>query len=624
MSLFNNNQKYQELFPSKKLFVTDNVEMDGIAKYVSALLNNNGGIIIIEFLNVLVPIDPYVKVLEQQLLQSLQPLPPLMVEADVLFQQKCVLIHVPMGFNGPYVYQRTLYSFNELDVFKVSAQELPAFIHKKNELERRWDHEWLPSEIQFSLQNEVLDKLKNNLQQMQLLSDDVIRNKPWQQYLEIFNESNQISVAAFWLLGNNLPCLKLNVIDKSNEEEAIKVFTTQNSIVPALNELQSFLNEMQFKLENVDNLRNYVDEEPEFLKHYILHVVINIILHHIADKQPLEITISIEKDHLAAQLNSQKSLNTAIYSSLTDWPHASVHTVHIAQLLYYYYYPSLQRFYAKCLLLDNFSFVSPIFAASPNILALNNISATYQVPLSAADLIENVDNNDINNDIVNNENKDYKDSKNVQESALINAFLSDSVNESITYSTDSLDNLSEVAIELHNNDIIIDKLNESNHHSSDDNLSISDTKTDEQTFQDLGQSSPAFDTASTTPSAPKKSFKKSTVSNFLIDNVNDNSNEVSNESLYTVAKAIVYQDVHDNLSNGVKQEMIKIVVYLHSNPGTMSYDIVAALGRPKPTVDRYIANLKEKNIIEFKGAPKSGGYFLTKKISKLLQKAPKA
>lgn len=621
MSLFNNNQKYQELFPSKKLFVTDNVELDGIAKYVSALLNNSGGIIIIEFVNVLVPIDPYVKVLEQQLLQSLQPLPPIMVEADVLFQQKCVLIHVPMGFNGPYVYQRTLYSFNELDVFKVSAQELPVFIHKKNELERRWDHEWLPSEIQFSLQNEVLDVFRNNLQLLQLLSDDIIRNKHWQQYLEIYNESNQISVAAFWLLGDNLPCLKLNVIDNSNGDDAVKVFTTQNSIIPALNELQTFMNNMQFKIENVDNLKNYVDEEPEFLKHYVLHVIINIILHHIAVKQPLEITISIEKDHLAAQLNSQKSLNTAIYSSLTDWPHASVHTVHIAQLLYYYYYPSLQRFYAKFLLLDNFSFVSPIFATSPNILALNNISAFYKAPLPATNFNENAYANDNNNDKVNNKNVVLEDFNFDDNEVSKNESVYDNVND---VSQDlRLINDSSILIQIepnkseYHNDIVNDVI-EIVQNDSVVNINPDNEPASNQSF---GQSNPLIDTPPVSSFAPKKVAKKRKESNITNDIVNDINSASINESIYSIARSIVYQDVHDNLSNGVKQEMIKIVVFLHGNPGTMSYDIVAALGRPKPTVDRYIANLKDKNIIEFKGAPKSGGYFLTKKISKLLQKA---
>lgn len=617
MSLFNNNQKYQELFPAKKLFVTDSIELDVIAKYVCALLNNSGGIIIIEFINVMIPVDPYVKVIEQQILQSLQPLPPILITIDVLFSQKCVLIHVPIGFNGPYVYQRTLYSFNELDVFKVSAQELPAFIHKKNELERRWDREWLPSQIQFSLQTDILDAIKNHLQEMQLLSGDVIRNKQWEQYLEIYNESKQISVAAFWLLGNNLPCLTLNVINKLNDVNGINCFTTQNSIIPALNSLQSFLHNIHFNLQNVDNLKDYVEDEPNFLMHYVLHVVINITLHHIADKQPLEITIFIESDHVSVQLNSQKSLNSAIYSSLTDWPLASVHTAHIAQLLYYYYYPSLQNYYAKCLLLDNFSFVSPIFAASPNILALNNISAIVKVLSPSTNLNQNDYKNDINNDKVNELNSISSESVTMHTLVDFVASKIDKVNNIQNTKIDDQEISDNAIID----DYIIDNVIEIKEELIDGTLSNNNVPVLIQDPAVLPVISGQSTTVNDSPSLPKKSSKKSKISSNLNDNVNNTINKVINDSVFEIARSLVYQDVHDNLSNGVKQEMIKIVVFLYSNPGTMSYDIIAALGRPKPTVDRYIANLKNKNIIEFKGAPKSGGYFLHKKVLKLLQKA---
>ena len=48
--------------------------------------------------------------------------------------------------------------------------------------------------------------------------------------------------------------------------------------------------------------------------------------------------------------------------------------------------------------------------------------------------------------------------------------------------------------------------------------------------------------------------------------------------------------------------------------GTNALDIATKRDKSKPTIERYLRIAKEVGIVEFKGAPKTGGYYLTKKM----------
>lgn len=70
----------------------------------------------------------------------------------------------------------------------------------------------------------------------------------------------------------------------------------------------------------------------------------------------------------------------------------------------------------------------------------------------------------------------------------------------------------------------------------------------------------------------------------------------------------------DGVSDGVRVEIIKIVELIIAKEGANALDIATKRGKSKPTIERYLRTAKEVGIIEFKGAPKTGGYFLTKKM----------
>lgn len=67
--------------------------------------------------------------------------------------------------------------------------------------------------------------------------------------------------------------------------------------------------------------------------------------------------------------------------------------------------------------------------------------------------------------------------------------------------------------------------------------------------------------------------------------------------------------LHGGVNGGVKD----ILKFLNDNPGAKTKDIVIALDVPQRTLERWLKQLKDKGKIEFRGSPKTGGYFLIDK-----------
>ena len=58
---------------------------------------------------------------------------------------------------------------------------------------------------------------------------------------------------------------------------------------------------------------------------------------------------------------------------------------------------------------------------------------------------------------------------------------------------------------------------------------------------------------------------------------------------------------------------VKILDYIRSHPGCRANVIAEAFGTTTRTVERHIRLLREQGKIEFRGAPKTGGYFVCEK-----------
>ena len=72
--------------------------------------------------------------------------------------------------------------------------------------------------------------------------------------------------------------------------------------------------------------------------------------------------------------------------------------------------------------------------------------------------------------------------------------------------------------------------------------------------------------------------------------------------------------VTEGVTEGVKGKLTELLQALHGKEGLKTDDYAEILGIPKKSLERYIKQLKEAGLIEFRGAPKTGGYYLIKTV----------
>ena len=66
------------------------------------------------------------------------------------------------------------------------------------------------------------------------------------------------------------------------------------------------------------------------------------------------------------------------------------------------------------------------------------------------------------------------------------------------------------------------------------------------------------------------------------------------------------------VSGGVTPaESVHLLQLIQTQPGLKTTEFVAQTGKPQRTIERWLKQLKENGLIVFKGAPKTGGYYLT-------------
>lgn len=64
---------------------------------------------------------------------------------------------------------------------------------------------------------------------------------------------------------------------------------------------------------------------------------------------------------------------------------------------------------------------------------------------------------------------------------------------------------------------------------------------------------------------------------------------------------------------------MKLVQLLLDVEGINADDITEHIGKSKPTVERYLRIARDIKMIEFRGAPKTGGYYITSKMKKMIK-----
>ena len=66
----------------------------------------------------------------------------------------------------------------------------------------------------------------------------------------------------------------------------------------------------------------------------------------------------------------------------------------------------------------------------------------------------------------------------------------------------------------------------------------------------------------------------------------------------------------EGVSGGVSGGVTAVLEYLQQNEGKSASDVAIALNAPKRSVERWLKQLRAAKKIEFRGAPKNGGYYL--------------
>ncbi len=67
--------------------------------------------------------------------------------------------------------------------------------------------------------------------------------------------------------------------------------------------------------------------------------------------------------------------------------------------------------------------------------------------------------------------------------------------------------------------------------------------------------------------------------------------------------------VSGGVSGGVTPEAEGLLKLIHSKPGIKTTELVSLTAKPQRTVERWLKQLKDSQRIEFRGAPKTGGYY---------------
>lgn len=71
----------------------------------------------------------------------------------------------------------------------------------------------------------------------------------------------------------------------------------------------------------------------------------------------------------------------------------------------------------------------------------------------------------------------------------------------------------------------------------------------------------------------------------------------------------INEGVNEGVNEGIKEQNILILNILGQEPGLNAKEIALKIGKSLSTTERYISELKQKGLIEFRGIPKTGGYY---------------
>jgi ATP-dependent DNA helicase RecG len=67
--------------------------------------------------------------------------------------------------------------------------------------------------------------------------------------------------------------------------------------------------------------------------------------------------------------------------------------------------------------------------------------------------------------------------------------------------------------------------------------------------------------------------------------------------------------IDEGVSEGVNEGVVRLLSFIQNNPGIRTPQISSAMGVPIKTLERWLKRLREEGKVEFRGSPKTGGYW---------------
>lgn len=104
------------------------------------------------------------------------------------------------------------------------------------------------------------------------------------------------------------------------------------------------------------------------------------------------------------------------------------------------------------------------------------------------------------------------------------------------------------------------------------------------------------------------------------EGVNDGVNDgVKNNKNVDNKIDMIFNFIGDGVSEGVSDGVKETLALLLTIQGLNATEIANRINKSIPSIERYLRVLRKKEIIEFRGAPKTGGYFFTSKATDILK-----
>ena len=93
--------------------------------------------------------------------------------------------------------------------------------------------------------------------------------------------------------------------------------------------------------------------------------------------------------------------------------------------------------------------------------------------------------------------------------------------------------------------------------------------------------------------------------------IRDRVCETQKELLHLMGQSIALDDEGVNRADdeGVNEGVNSLLAAIRQNPGKRANELATYIGKSVQSVERYVRKLKDAGKIEFRGAPKNGGYF---------------